>query len=123
VSGICRALAHITSKKSAPAHGEGGKNDPVWPYNTATAPVNIASETKHADSTAAVFGRHARSAPDEAPKVATNWAVGFGPPVMVTVGFEGMGLTEVLPAPGLTMENASEVPYMMPCVLLRKRRK
>lgn len=92
-------------------------------YNTATAPVNIASERKHADSTAAVFGSRACTAPDVAPKVAANCAVGFGPPLMVTVGFLDIGWAEVLPEPELVMENCGEVPYMRPWVLLTKRRK
>ena len=70
-----------------------------------------------------MFGRHARTAPDVDPKVAANLAVGFGPPVMVTVGLEGMDWAEELPEPEATMENVCEVAYMMPCVLLRKRRK
>ena len=90
-------------------------------YNTATAPTNIVSETKQAESTAAVFGSRACTA-DEDPKVATNWAVGFGPPLMVTVGWEDKTLAEELPV-SLVMENACDVAYMTPCVLLRKRRK
>lgn len=126
VSGIMCALAHVH-----PSGGgltvRGGQNVPGFSpfYNTATAPTNIASETKHAVSTAAVFGRRARTAPEDDPKVATNWAVGFGPPEMVTVGLEGIGWAEELPLPEpeSTTENICEVPYMMPCVLLRKRRK
>jgi hypothetical protein len=67
-----------------------------------------------------VFGRHARIAED--PKVATNVAVGFGPPLMVTVGLEDIGLADEFPVPS-TIENACDVAYMTPCVLLRKRRK
>jgi len=92
-------------------------------YNTAAAPTNTATEMKHADSTTAVFGRRARTAPDVAPKVAANWAVGLGPPLMVTVGLEGTGWAEELLELELTMENVGEVAYMMPCVLLMKRRK
>ena len=92
-------------------------------YNTAAAPANIASETKHADNTAEVFGCHVRTAPDDDPKVAMNWAVGFGPPLTVTVGLEGKGWAEELLEPLLTMENVCEVAYIKPCVLLMKRRK
>jgi hypothetical protein len=42
---------------------------------------------------------------------------------MVTVGLEGMDWAEELLEVESTMENVSDVPYMMPCVLLRKRRK
>jgi hypothetical protein len=63
VSGYVHALAHVHE-----AVGSGiGLN-----YNTAAAPATIASETKDADSTAAVFGRHVRTAPDVDPKVAAN---------------------------------------------------
>lgn len=113
------ALAHVHEG----AHGQANSMFGLRYYNTAAAPANIASETKPAESTAAGFGRHARTPPDEDPKVAANCAVGFGPPLTVTVGLEVMGGMEELLEPESTMENACEVAYMMPCVLLRKRRK
>jgi hypothetical protein len=42
---------------------------------------------------------------------------------MVTVGLEGTGWAEELLELESTIENVGEVAYMMPCVLLRKRRK
>jgi len=55
-------------------------------------------------------------------KVVTNCAVGFGPPLTVTVGLDGKGWVVELLEPELTMENNGELAYKTPCVLLMKRR-
>ena len=54
--------------------------------------------------------------------VVANCAVGFGPPLTVTVGLDDKALTVELAEPESTMENNGEVAYKTPCVLLMKRR-
>jgi hypothetical protein len=76
---------------------------------------------KTAESSAAGEGRQGET-PLAAGNVVTNCAVGFGPPLTVTVGLDAKGLTVEFPEPESTMENNGEVAYKTPCVLLIKRR-
>ena len=59
----------------------------MLPYNTAAVPASSANTIKPADSSAVGVGRQARTPLDSA-KVVANCAVGFGPPLTVTVGFD-----------------------------------
>ena len=89
-------------------------------YSTAAAPVSNARHIKLVESSAARDGRQGGT--PLAGKVVTNCAVGFGPPLMVTVGCDGKGCWVELADPESTMENNGEFPYKTPCVLLMKRR-
>jgi hypothetical protein len=91
------------------------------PYRTTAAPANKARVTKLVESSAARDGRQAGT-PLAAGNVVMNCAVGFGPPLMVTVGLDGKGWVVELPEPESTMENNGELAYKTPCVLLMKRR-
>ena len=57
-----------------------------------------------------------------AANVVANCAVGFGPPLTVTVGLDGKAWLVALLEPESTMENNGEVAYKTPCVLLMKRK-
>ena len=95
----------------------------MWPsYNTTAAPASSANAIKLADSSAVGVGRQACTPLDSA-KVVAKCAVGFGPPLMVTVGLDAKCWAVELPEPDLTMENTGELAYMPPWVLLRRRRK
>lgn len=98
---------------------KGGKTLP--PYNTAAAPARNANDIKPADSSVMRDGCHGRIPLDARANVVANCAVGFGPPLTVTVGWDGKGLTVALPV--ATMENFCELAYMPPWVLFKKRRK
>jgi len=89
-------------------------------HSTTAAPVSSATHIKLVDSNAARDGRQ-RGTP-LAGKVVTNCAVGFGPPLMVTVGCDDKGDWVELVDPEATMENNGEAAYKTPCVLLMKRR-
>jgi hypothetical protein len=90
-------------------------------YSTAAAPARNAKDIKPADSSVVRDGCHACTLFDARANVVANWAVGFGPPLTVTVGLDGMGLTVALPV--ATMENFCELAYMPPWVLFKNRRK
>jgi hypothetical protein len=97
---------------------EGGKT--LRSYSTAAAPARNANDIKPADSSVVRDGCHA-CIPLTRANVVANWAVGFGPPLTVTVGWVGKGLTVALPV--ATMENFCELAYMPPWVLFKNRRK
>lgn len=89
-------------------------------YSTATAPVSNARHIKLVESSAARDGR--QTGTPLAGKVVMNCAVGFGPPLIVTVGCDDNGCWVELADPESTMENSGEVAYKTPCVLLMKRK-
>jgi hypothetical protein len=91
------------------------------PYSTAAAPASSANDIKLAESRVAGDGRQGCT-PLAAANVVANCAVGFGPPLMVTVGLDGKAWSEALLEPEATMENNGEVAYRTPCVLLMKRK-
>lgn len=90
-------------------------------YNTNAAPARNANDIKPVDSSVARDGCHGCIPLDASANVVANCAVGFGPPLIVTVGLDGTGLTVALPE--ATMENFCELAYMPPWVLFRNRRK
>lgn len=90
-------------------------------YSTAAAPARNANDIKHADRSVVRDGCHACTPLDARANVVANWTVGFGPPLTVTVGWDGKGLTVALPV--AAMENFCELAYMPPWVLFKKRRK
>ena len=91
-------------------------------YSTAAAPVSNASNIIPTDSSVVGEGCHRRIPLDARANVVANCAVGFGPPLTVTVGLDGRGLAVELP-PESTMENFGELAYKPPWVLFRNRRK
>lgn len=88
-------------------------------YSTAAAPVSNAKHIKLVERSAARDGRQGGT--PLAGKVVINCAVGFGPPLMVTVGCDGKGCWVEFADPESTMENNGELAYKTPCVLLMKR--
>ena len=90
-------------------------------YSTAAAPTSNASDIKHPDSSVAGDGCHGRTPLFNRANVVANCAVGFGPPLIVTVGLDDMGLLVALPES--TMENIWELAYMPPWVLFKNKRK
>jgi hypothetical protein len=98
---------------------EGGKR--CQSYSTAAAPASNANDIKPADSSVAGDGCHGRTPLFNRANVVANGSVGFGPPLTVTVGLDGKGLTVALPE--LLMENCCELAYMTPCVLFKNRKK
>jgi hypothetical protein len=91
-------------------------------YSTTTAPARNASDIIPTDSSVVGEGCHRRIPLDARANVVPNCAVGFGPPLTVTVGWDDKGLAVELP-PESTMENFGELAYMPPCVLFRNRMK
>lgn len=98
----------------------GSKTTPS--YSTAVAPASNASDIIPTDSSVVGEGCHRRIPLDARANVVAKCAVGFGPPLTVTVGLDDIGLAEELP-PELTTENFSELAYMPPWVLFRNRMK
>jgi hypothetical protein len=92
-------------------------------HSTAAAPVSNASDIRPADSNVAGDGRHGRTPLVDWANVVANCAVGFGPPLTVTVGLDGKGWEVELLELELAMENLLERPYMTPWVTLTKMRK
>ena len=90
-------------------------------YNTNAAPARNANDIKPADNSVARDGCHGCIPLDARANVVANCAVGFGPPLIVTVGLDGKGLTVALPV--ATMENFCELAYKPPWVLFMNRRK
>jgi hypothetical protein len=90
-------------------------------YSTTAAPASNAKHIKPVESNVARDGRQGVT-PLTAGKVVTNCAVGFGPPLTVTVGFDAKGDWVELADPESTMENNGDAAYKTPCVLLMKRR-
>lgn len=68
--------------------------------------MSNATDIKLANSSTAGDGRHGRTPLDEPANVVANCAVGFGPPLTVTVGADAKGLAVELPDPELAIENA-----------------
>ena len=91
-------------------------------YSTAAAPASNASDITPTDSSVVGDGCQRRMPLDARANVVANCAVGFGPPLTVTVGLDDKGLAVELP-PELTMENFGELAYMPPWVLFRNRMK
>ena len=87
---------------------------PISPSPTATVATNpvVTSSSFSARTPFALLGN-----------VVAQTAVGFGPPLMVTVGFVAsmFGLDE--PEEEEVMEKGNELPYITPCVEFRKKRK
>ena len=99
-----------------------GRSKTVPSYSTAAAPASSASDIIITDSTVVGEGCHRRIPLDARANVVANCAVGFGPPLTVTVGLDDMGFTVELP-PESTMENFCELAYMPPWVLFKNRMK
>jgi hypothetical protein len=91
-------------------------------YSTAAAPPSNASDIIPTDSSVVGEGCHKRIPLDARANVVANCAVGFGPPLTLTVGLDDNGLAVELP-PESTTENFGELAYMPPWVLFRNRMK
>lgn len=91
-------------------------------YSTAAAPASNATDIIPTDSSVVGEGCHRRIPLDARANVVANCAVGFGPPLTVTVGLDESGLAVELP-PESTMENFCEFAYRPPWVLFRNRMK
>jgi len=92
-------------------------------HSTAAAPVSNASDITPADNNVAGDGRHGLTPLADWANVVANCAVGFGPPLTVTVGLDGKGWEVELPELELVTVNILERPYMTPWVELAKMRK
>jgi hypothetical protein len=78
---------------------------PFPSYKTAAAPASNANAIKQVESSAVGVGRQA-STPLVAGNVVANCAVGFAPPLTVTVGLDAKcWLVELFEAVALTIEN------------------
>jgi hypothetical protein len=97
-----------------------GESKTVPSYSTAAAPVSNASNIIPTESSVVGEGCHRRIPLDARANVVANCAVGFGPPLTLTVGLDDMGLAVELP-PESTMENFGELAYKPPWVLFRNR--
>lgn len=104
-----------------PASTGAGGGEVLPSYSTAAAPASNANDIKPADTNVAGDGCHGRTPLFNRANVVANGSVGFGPPLAVTVGLDGKGLTVALPE--LPMENFCELAYMRPWVLFNNRKK